>query len=58
MALEMKYFVLKPRGTDAYAIASRRALRGYAISISSENEELAVELLEWIDREEVDDGEL
>lgn len=29
--LMMKYFVLKPRGNDAYAAASRAAMHAYAI---------------------------
>ena len=49
--LEMKYFVLKPRGTDAYAYASRKAMRAYAEAIHRENSELAKDLMEWADRE-------
>ena len=47
----MKYFVLKPSGSDAYAKASRAAMRAYANHIASENEELCDELREWADRE-------
>lgn len=49
--LEMKYFILKPKGTNEYAKASRAAMRRYARVISSTNEELAKELLEWAERE-------
>lgn len=50
-ALRMKYFVLKPKGTDKYAEASRKAMRAYANHISKVNEELADELREWASRE-------
>ncbi len=49
--LEMKYFVLKPKGTDVYARASRKAMRAYARLVRSENPDLANELDEWADRE-------
>ena len=39
--LEMKYFVLKPRGNDRYAAASRAAMRRYADVIVGENPALA-----------------
>ena len=45
--LKMKYFVLKPKGTDAYALASRAAMRMYAVQIREENPELALSLDEW-----------
>ncbi len=49
--LEMKYFVLKPKGDDVYAKASRAAMRQYASLIREENEELCAELLAWADKE-------
>lgn len=49
--LKMKYFVLKPRGTDTYAKASRAAMQRYATFIEGENKELATELREWADTE-------
>lgn len=49
--LIMKYFVLKPAGDNAYAEASRLAMRAYATKIYGENAELAKELREWADRE-------
>lgn len=49
--LEMKYFVLKPKGTDIYAEASRKAMRAYANHIQSVNEALYDGLREWADRE-------
>lgn len=52
--LEMKYFVLKPKGSDKYAAASRRAMRVYATFIQNENPELAHQLRDWADREQVD----
>jgi len=45
--LEMKYFVLKPRGSDAYAVASRAALESYASAICDANPNLSRELREW-----------
>lgn len=45
--LEMKYFVLKPAGEDAYAIASRTALKAYASAIEKENPSLAYDLHMW-----------
>jgi len=49
--LIMKYFVLKPKGTDQYAQASRKAMRAYATAIGGENPQLKKELREWADRE-------
>lgn len=49
--LQMKYFVLKPKGNDAYAEASRKAMRAYALGIDKVNPELAKELREWADKE-------
>ncbi|GAI86312.1 unnamed protein product [marine sediment metagenome] len=51
--LKMKYFVLKPSGDDRYAVASRKAMRAYALHIQNENEELANDLREWADNEMV-----
>ncbi len=49
--LQMKYFVLKPKGKDIYAEASRKAMRSYAAHIQGENPELTKELREWADSE-------
>lgn len=49
--LEMKYFVLKPKGNDAYARASRAAMRTYAKAIRPDNAELADALVKWARRE-------
>lgn len=49
--LVMKYFVLKPAGDDAYAQASRQAMRKYADVIARENPELAFQLRQWTDQE-------
>lgn len=48
MALEMKYFVLKPKGTDPYAAASRDALVAYAETIKDADPELADSLWRWV----------
>jgi hypothetical protein len=47
----MKYFVLKPRGTDRHAAASRAAMRRYAQIIRRDNPQLAAELKSWADAE-------
>lgn len=49
--LVMKYFVLKPAGTDAYAMASRRAMRAYAATIEATNPQLSFALHDWVDAE-------
>jgi len=51
VGLQMKYFVLKPKGDDAYAAASRAAMFKYATLIESENYELARQLREWAEKE-------
>ena len=45
--LEMKYFVLKPRGDTPYAAASRTAMKAYANVIRDENPQLYHDLLNW-----------
>lgn len=49
--LLMTYFVLKPKGTDVYSQASRKAMRTYATCVGTENPQLCKELREWADRE-------
>jgi hypothetical protein len=49
--LKMKYFVLKPEGTDDYARASRAAMMTYADFIVTKNPELTEELRAWAGRE-------
>ena len=49
--LEMKYFVLKPKGCNPYAKASRKAMLRYANEIGVENPTLAKELRDWVLRE-------
>lgn len=49
--LEMKYFVLKPKGYNPYAKASRKAMLRYAEEIRIENPTLAKELKDWVLRE-------
>jgi hypothetical protein len=48
----MRYFVLKPQGASAYALASRAALRAYAGEIEPVNPQLATDLREWAMRVE------
>jgi len=50
--LEMKYFVLKPKGDDIYAEASRSAMRIYASTIQVVNPGLAHDLMSWVSREQ------
>lgn len=49
--LVMKYFVLKPKGQHAHAIASRVAMKEYATVIRETNAELADNIMSWVDRE-------
>lgn len=49
--LQLRYFVLKPKGKDQYAVASRKALLTYADIICSENPSLATDLRDWVNRE-------
>ena len=50
--LLMKYFVLKPRGGNIYAKASRAALKAYADTVAGDNPELARDLKDWADKEQ------
>ena len=50
--LKLKYFVLKPKGRNAYAIASRRAMLEFSRAIASEDPVLAQGLRDWVEREE------
>jgi len=49
--LILKYFVLKPKGNDIYAVASRRAMEAYAYCIENKNPQLAKDLRKWTQRE-------
>lgn len=54
MALEMKYFVLRPKGkdiNDLHAAAARHAMLAYAEIIEDKDPELADSLREWSGRE-------
>jgi hypothetical protein len=56
MALEMKYFVLKPKAKkpdDHFAAASQDAMNAYADSIQEFDSALASELRMWANREAV-----
>ena len=56
-ALFMKYFVLKPKGADAHAHASRAAMYSYADALNEEDDDqaqLAQELRAWASREVVE----
>lgn len=48
--LEMKYFVLNPYKRDAYGRASNQAIRIYAQTIASTNQDLANDLIDWMDK--------
>jgi len=43
----MKYFVVKPKGDNPYAKASRVAIKAYAKSIEDENPQLCHDLCMW-----------
>lgn len=53
LGLKMKYFVLKPKGEDKYAQASRAAMIEYARIIDDTNPALGQELRHWAGREEL-----
>ena len=57
IGLDMKYYVLKPQGSDAYAKASRLAMLVYAEYIETHNPNLAKELIVWC-RKEFDNTKL
>ena len=46
--LIMKYFVVKPRSSDIYGEASRRAMLAYAHTIKDENPEMSTQLKDWV----------
>ena len=48
----MKYFVLKPKGDDPFAEASREAMKTYADTIEDEDREFALDLRAWAEREQ------
>lgn len=48
MALEMKYFILKPTSSDPdFARASRVAMLSFAVAIEAKDPQLATDLREW-----------
>lgn len=55
--LQIKYFVLKPAGDDAHAMSCRAAMRCYARHIEMELPELASEVKDWADAEELASAE-
>ncbi len=50
--LFLKYFVLKPKGSDIYAKASRNAMLDYARTIEVANPNFAEEIRSWAYDEE------
>lgn len=56
MPLELRYFVLKPKGTGPHHEASRRAMKTYAAAIREHDEKLAQELWQWAEAEEFNAG--
>ena len=50
--ITLKYFVLKPKGNDKYAFASRQAMLIYSELIKEVNPVLAKNLKEWSTREQ------
>tara|TARA_R100001086_G_scaffold225895_2_gene144355 strand:- start:583 stop:774 length:192 start_codon:yes stop_codon:yes gene_type:complete len=49
--LQMKYFVLKPKGDDVFARASRIAMLQYAREIEMENATFAEDIRAWVKNE-------
>ena len=50
----IKYFVLKPKGKDQFAIASRAAMRTFAQSMHGHDNELADYVKAWAESETPD----
>ena len=50
--LQLKYFVLKPRGCNPYANAARAAMLTFADCIEKHNPILAQDLRAWVKNEE------
>ena len=50
LGMEMRYFVLKPKGDNVYAQASRVAMQVYADFIRLEDPQMAEDLYAWLDR--------
>lgn len=50
--MKLKYFVLKPRGHDEYARASRQAMMRYAQIIQDVDPTFANEIVEWAQQEQ------
>jgi len=50
--LVMKFFVLKPRGTDLYAKASRCAMLRYADEVMDDDRQFALQIIKWVSDEE------
>lgn len=50
--LEMKYFVLRPKGNDEHAIASRVAMQAYAQWIAQTDPDLALDIIQWEENEQ------
>ncbi len=49
--LQMKYFILKPKGETLHAAASRAAMRAYADTIRMVDPDMAADLRAWARRE-------
>lgn len=50
--MDVKYFVLKPKGNDPYAKASRTAMLAHAEEINETNHNLFLDLVKWVRGEE------
>lgn len=50
--LLLKYFVLRPKGIDAHAQASREAMLAYSNRMSYSNPLLAGEIASWVKKEQ------
>ena len=59
--LKIKYFVLKPESKvkgDMYAKASRSAMRAYSDVVSFNDPDLAHDLRQWVNEEDMKDDRL
>lgn len=56
--MKMKYFVLKPKGQDVMARASRAAMLAYADEVNNTDQKLAEDLRNWATYEKMKAADL
>ena len=56
--LQLRYFVLKPKGISKNAEASREAMLAYAETVRETDPELAYDLIKWVETERLEADKL